>query len=79
MCPVIHPTSATQQYTSSSLRSKSYLVVKAAYKRYPAEVCINPLGFPVLPVGGGGGGGGSGGGGSGGGGGGGGSEKWERK
>src|SRR6202046_5362727 len=48
--PVIHPTSAEHQYTSSSgLRSNTYLWVADAPVRYPPVVCRIPFGFAVDP------------------------------
>src|SRR5512133_3177498 len=48
-CPVTQPTSAVHQYTSSCLRSKTYLVVTNAPVRYPPVVWTMPLGLPVVP------------------------------
>jgi hypothetical protein len=47
--PVIHPTSAVHQKTSSSRRSKTTFVVAATPVRKPPVVWTIPFGLPVVP------------------------------
>ena len=41
--------SAMQAKRSEGWRSKTYLTVRAALKRYPPVACTSPLGLPVEP------------------------------